>query len=220
MQPRDGVFQNHLLLGRILIILKPFTMEISRPPSGQPTPPHARCVFQGVIFNVYQWEQVDYAGNIKIFETLKRSDTAIIIPVTQEGSIIYSKQEQLGKAPFMSLIGGRVDEGEGGWEAAKRELLEETGYEAKEWALLEAAHPMTKIDWCIYTFIARGCRKVGERNLDGGEKIELRFATFEEFAHLITHEDFREDGLRIRFLEAMLDSKKMQELRTLIVGEG
>ncbi len=194
-------------------------MKIVRPASSQSMPANAQCVFRGVIFDVYQWDQIDYTGKMQIFEKLKRPDTAIVIPVTEDGKIIYSIQEQPGKAPFMSLIGGRVDDGEDGLEAAKRELLEETGYDAQDWTLLDAAHPTTKIDWCIYTFVARGCQKVGEQDLDGGEKIELRFATFEEFARLVTHEDFREDGLKIRFLEAMLDPKKMQELKTLITGE-
>lgn len=182
-------------------------------------PPHAKCVFRGVIFNVYQWEQKDFQGGVQIFEALSRPDTASIIPVTEDGRIIYSFQEQPGSPPFLSTIGGRVDEGENALEAAKRELLEESGYGSDDWILLDADRPAGKIEWTYYTFIARGCRPIAEQSLDSGEKIELRYATFDEFIRLVTQEDFREVGLKIRFLEALLDPAKMTALRQQIMGK-
>ncbi len=52
--------------------------------------------------------------------------------VLPDGRIILTEQEQPGKEPFIAACGGRVDEGEEILTAAKRELLEESGYEAKE----------------------------------------------------------------------------------------
>ena len=181
-------------------------------------PPEASCVFRGIIFDVYQWEQKDFVGNTKIFERLTRPDTAKVIPVTEDGRIMYAFEEQPGKPPFYSTIGGRVEEGEDALDAAKRELLEETGYEGTEWSLLEATQPVGKMEWTYHTFIARGCRPVAAQSLDGGEKIELRFATFDEFIRLVVEEDFHESALKIRFLEALLDPEKMKQLRTQVMG--
>src|SRR3989339_528828 len=86
-----------------------------------------------------------------------------------EGRIILTKQEQPGKEPFIGTTGGRVDEGEDILSAAKRELLEESGYEAEEFILWDAQHPTSKIDWVVYTFIAKGLRKIDEAHLDSGE---------------------------------------------------
>jgi 8-oxo-dGTP pyrophosphatase MutT (NUDIX family) len=58
--------------------------------------------------------------------------------------------------------------------AAKRELLEESGYEADEFVLWDAQHPVIKIDWVVYTFVAKGLRKVADLRLDGGERITPR----------------------------------------------
>lgn len=193
-------------------------MEIIRPESRQPIPPTAKKVFDGVIFDVYQWEQEMYDGSKRMFEKLKRPDTVSVIPVTEEGKIILSYQEQPGSAGSYSTLGGRVDEGEDVLEAAKRELMEESGYEAKEWVLFDAYQPHTKVDWAVYTFVARGCRKVGEQELDGGEKIELKEVSFDEFIRMTTEEKFRLEEIKMKVLEAKLDPAKMDELKKVILG--
>lgn len=192
-------------------------MKIEKPKSKQPFPENAKLVFKGAIFDVYQWEQELYNGNKAIFEKLKRPDTVLIIPVTEDGKIIMSYQEQPGKAPFTGTIGGRVDEGEDALEAAKRELLEESGYEAREWVVLDAFQPVSKIEWAIYVFIAKGCKKVAEQSLDGGEKIELRLVDFDEFVEIVLDEKFGDMEMRVRFLEAKLELNKMTELRKIIM---
>lgn len=191
-------------------------MEISRPKSKQPIPENAKRVFKGVMFDTYQWEVDGYDGSKKVFEKLKRPDTAMIIPVTEDGKIIIALQEQPHKPPFIGTIGGRVDEGEDILEAAKRELLEETGYVAKDWVLFDAVQPVSKIEWAIYTFIAKGCKKVAEQDLDGAEKIELKFVSFEEFIDLAVNDDKFGDEFRIKILEAKLEPKKMEELKKLL----
>jgi len=166
-------------------------MQIKKPISNQPIPANAKRVFKGVVFDVYQWEQKGYDGKVKTFEKIKRYDTALIIPITKEGKIILAKQEQPGKKPFIGLVGGRVDEGEKPLEAAKRELLEETGYKAKEWLLFDALQPVSKIEWALYFFIAKGCHKVANQTLDGAEKIDLFLVNFDEFLEVMLHDNFR-----------------------------
>lgn len=188
-------------------------MEIEKPISKQPIPQNAKCVFKGVIFDVYQWEQQGYDGKIKIFEKIKRHDTAMVIPITEQGKIIVAKQEQPGKGPFIGLVGGRLDEGEEPLEAAKRELLEETGYEAREWLLFDSVQPIGKVEWAVYTLIAKGCYKVAEQSLDGAEKIDLLFVDFDEFVEMALHKEFGDQELRLRLMEAKLDPTKMAAVK-------
>jgi 8-oxo-dGTP pyrophosphatase MutT (NUDIX family) len=192
-------------------------MEIIRPKPKQPIPANARRVFQGKIFDAYQWEQELYDGTTAIFEKLKRPDTVIIIPVLDDGKILFARQEQPDKAPFVGLLGGRVEENEDILEAAKRELKEESGYEAKEWLLFDAIQPVSKIEWMIYTFIARNCEPKGEQTLDAGEKIFLQTATFGEFVDIVTSDKFNDRELQIKFLRAKLDPQEMAKLKKLIL---
>ena len=83
---------------------------------------------KALFFDVYQWEQELYNGSKAVFEKLKDLDT-VVFTYTPDGKILLNEQEQPGKESFIGTAGGRIDEGEEVLEAAKRELLEETGYE-------------------------------------------------------------------------------------------
>lgn len=179
-------------------------------------PPNAKLVFKGVIFDVYQWAQKMFDGSTGIFEKLKRADTTVVIPVTPEGKIVLTIQEQPGKAPFLGCAGGRLEPGEDPLAAARRELLEETGYTSDDFFLWHALQPVSKLDWAVYTFIAKDCRKTAEQNLDSGEKIELKLVDFEEFVRVVTEDNsFLETETVIELLRARQDPAKMAKIREL-----
>jgi ADP-ribose pyrophosphatase len=186
-----------------------------RPESIQPIPNNAQLVFKGKVFDVYQWEQEMYDGTKQTFEKLKRPDTVVVFAVMDDGKIMLTEQEQPGKAPFIGAAGGRMDEGEDVLTAAKRELLEETGYEASEFILWKAQHPTSKIDWVVYFFIAKGLKKVSDQNLDAGEKIKLKFVDFEELPKIVASDNFSEKEIIVDFLNAELDPSKKEELKKL-----
>ncbi len=190
-------------------------MRITRPKPKQPTPSHAKKIFTGEMFDVYQWPQKMFDGSTKTFERLKRADTATVIPITHEGKIIIANESQPGTKASIDLITGRIEEGETALAGAKRELFEETGYQAKEWVLLEALQPVGKIDWVVYYFIAKDCKKIAEQNLDGGEKIKLMYVNFEKFINTILAKK-ETTNLKVKLLEAKLDPKKMKALQKLL----
>lgn len=190
-------------------------MNIIRPEGHYKIPEHAKKVFEGVIFDVYQWEQEMFDGSKMTFEKLKRPDTVVVFPVTDKGNVILTKQRQPGMEVFYTGAGGRVEKGEEILHAAKRELLEETGYEAREFTLWRAIHPVKKIDWCVFVFIAHGLSKAGEMTPDSGEQIELLEVSFEEFLAIAQREDFTDKEIYRDIVEAISDEGKMRSLRTL-----
>lgn len=181
-------------------------------------PKDAKKVFDGVVFDVYQWQQEMYDGSYSTFEKLRRYDTSQIIPVTKDNNILLLEQEQPGEKSFIGLPGGRADSyDEDPLDLAKRELLEETGYKSNDWTLFMSIEPFTKVEWTIYTYIARGCEKVQDQNLDSGEKMKLIEVTFEEFVDIVFDENFRDDELFREFAMAKIEGR-MEELKLKILG--
>ena len=72
---------------------------------------------------------------------------------------------------------GKLDAGEAGFQCAQRELLEETGYSASEWAFAGVLHPVIAYSTeKIEIWFARGL-SLGERHLDRGEFLDVITAT-------------------------------------------
>lgn len=190
-------------------------MSIERPESRQSIPQDAKLVFKGKLFDVYQWEQTLFDGTKTTFEKIKRLDTVVVFAVQDDGMIILTEQEQPGGLPFVGAAGGRVEQGEDPLSAVKRELLEETGYEADQYIVWDAQQPVGKIDWAVYTFIAHGARKVAEINLDAGEKIQLKLVTFDELIDIALQGNFSEREVVEKFIEAKYNNTKRDALRAL-----
>jgi ADP-ribose pyrophosphatase len=184
----------------------------------QPIPPHAKCVFKGALFDVYQWQQELFDGTVATFEKLKRRDTVVVFPVHSDGKILITEQKQPGRSEsFLCGAGGTVEDGEDILSAAKRELLEETGFEAKEFTLWDVQQPASKIEWAVYTLVAKGIRKTSEPNLDAGEKIKLLPVSLDEFIEVATggKENFVEKEIVPILFKAKLDPEKRKELEEL-----
>lgn len=103
--------------------------------------------------------------------------------------------------PFIGALGGRVDEGEEPEQTARRELLEEAGIEAEKYILWDAVQPTEKVDWVIWTYIAKGSKKVSQQNIDAGEKIELIEVTFDEYLDIIAQDDYRDAEISLKLLK-------------------
>jgi len=191
-------------------------MEVGRPTSAQPIPADAKLVFRGVLFDVYQWEQTLYDGSKVVFEKVRRRDTVVVLPVLPDGSVLLTKQEQPGRAAFTGALGGRVNEGEKPVEAARRELLEESGYEASEFRPWFAVHPTTKVEWVVYAFVAIGLRQVSAAHPDAGERISLMPTVFDDFLALAHDPGFIEKEMVPWMLEAKYCASKRASMRQLL----
>jgi ADP-ribose pyrophosphatase len=93
-----------------------------------PPPPNATRVFQGVVHDVWQWEQDLFDGSRATFECSTRQDGVSVIAFLDPQTILLTHEEHSGRARFQDVPGGRVERGETAEVAAARECLEETGY--------------------------------------------------------------------------------------------
>ncbi len=175
-------------------------------------PTDAKRVFKGVIFDVYQWQQQMFDGTNETFEMLKRPDTVEVIAI-QNGQILMTHQSQPNKPDFFSLFGGRVEEGEEPSAAAKRELLEESGLASDDWELLKIYRPLSKMEWSIYIYIARDCKKISEQKLDAGEKIVTVSYSFSEFFEKLISDKSWEPELALDLLKMERNPKELEAFK-------
>lgn len=108
-------------------------------------------------------------------EYVRHQGAAVIIPVLDDGKLIFEKQFRypLGQA-LVEFPAGKIDPGEAALNTAERELLEETGFVAREWRHLGLMHPCVGYsDERIEIFMARGLRRQAEQNLDHGEFLDV-----------------------------------------------
>lgn len=184
-------------------------------------PAHAEKVFDGVRCEIFQWNQPMYDGTTARFERARFMDGAFVLPILKNGKILLTRQEQPMRKSFISLPGGAIDDSDiSPLEAAKRELLEETGAVSQNWSewftFSGTAHTATYVDY----FIARDCEIVGAINPDGGEKIELFEVDFDEFLALSSNEKFHHHWNLLPMLyEARLEKAKYDELKKIIFGK-
>ena len=90
--------------------------------------------------------------------------------------------------------------------AAKRELLEETGYESEEWKhLLTVPSNATMADNYAHLYVARNCRRVSEQSLDETEFLNVMLLSAQEIEEMIKKGEFQQ---AIHIMAWLLSNKK------------
>jgi len=149
---------------------------------------------------------------IEPYYVLHERDWVHVFAQDDGGSVLVVRQFRYAAATLcVELPGGVIDEGESPLAAAKRELLEETGYTASEWTSIGRmyANPARQTN-SIHIYAARGLAQVTSQNLDESEDIEFEFASIAKMHEMIEHN---------RFSQALHAASFYRSLRALERGD-
>ena len=143
-------------------------------------------VFDGTLLKVRRDTVRLPDGSEGTREYIRHPGAVAIVPLFDDGRILLERQFRYPHGrEFIEVPAGKVDPGEPHLETAKRELLEETGYAAKEWQRLGVIHTaIAYTDEAIELFIARKLSHLGKK-LDQGEFLETLTVGFDEAIAMI-----------------------------------
>lgn len=126
-------------------------------------------------------------GSTAAFFVIENPDWVNIIALTPENNTVLIEQYRHGaEKAVMELPGGMIDPGETPEAAARRELLEETGYASDNWVLLGKSRPNPALQSnTIYHYLAVDCRRIGETAFDDHENINTSLVRLDETRRLV-----------------------------------
>ncbi len=113
-------------------------------------------------------------GERSVREYIRHPGAVMVIALLDDGQVVVVRQYRYPlQRALIEFPAGKLDAGEDPLACARRELREETGYVAREWARAGVLHPvLAYADEFIEIWFARGLT-AGERALDDGEFLDV-----------------------------------------------
>ncbi|HEY6303262.1 MAG TPA: NUDIX hydrolase [Terriglobales bacterium] len=151
----------------------------------------SRVSYRGPVFSVTT-DEVEEPGGVRARRDVVRHAGSIVVLAVDDlrsakadrkaaPHILLERQYRHAAQSMMwELPAGRIDEGETSLIAAKRELLEETGYTARQWKrILRFYVSPGFLDETMTIYLAR-CLQTGEAQPEPDERIAIRFFSLSE----------------------------------------
>ena len=146
----------------------------------------SEVVLDGGMMRVKRDQVLLPSGNQSQREFILHPGAVLIIPILENGNLLLERQFRYPlNRVFVELPAGKIDPGEDILFTGQRELLEETGYTAKEWVYLGHQHPCIGYsDEVIYMFLAKGL-EAGDAYCDEDEALELFEASLDDCLQMV-----------------------------------
>ena len=158
------------------------------------------------------------------YYSYSRRDYVVIVATDEEGNYICVRQYRHGiKRVTTEFCAGGIERTDGkeygnrqdaestedALAAAKRELMEETGYESDDWKfLLTVPSNATMADNYAYIYVAKNCRKVSGQNLDETEVLNVHLYNRAQIDEMIASGEFPQANHILALLLADKESNK------------
>lgn len=161
-------------------------------------------IFDGSILHVVKDNVILPNGASATREVVLHNGAVCVIPINERGEIIMERQFRY---PFNEVIweipAGKIDKGETDpLAAARRELLEETGYTAAKMEFIGLYYPSPAIlSEKIYMYVATGLTK-GEQELDEDEFLDVQALPFDTVVQMILNNEIPDGKTQAAVLKA------------------
>jgi ADP-ribose pyrophosphatase len=141
----------------------------------------SRLAFEGVFLRLFVDHVRAADGHEATREYLRHPGAVMMIPLLDDGQVVLERQFRYPLARnFVEFPAGKIEAGEPLLACAQRELLEETGYVAREWTYLGGFHnAIAYSDEKIEVYLAQGLSYQGT-NADDGEVLEVFTAPWQK----------------------------------------
>jgi ADP-ribose pyrophosphatase len=139
----------------------------------------SKLSYKGKVFSVFTDKVQEPGGHINVRDVIRHNGSVVMLAVDEsrdpdDPDILFERQYRHAAGQYLiELPAGRVEPNESTLAAAKRELIEETGYRAKRWTLLTKyfASPGFLGEW-MQIYLAQDIRE-GAAAPEDDENIEV-----------------------------------------------
>jgi len=159
----------------------PFSPPFDPAPHLHETLVASETVYQGGFLTVKRDFVRQADGHEVSYEYVRHPGAVVVIPILDDGRVVVERQFRHPVGRVMTEFpAGKLDPGEDPLACGRRELLEETGYTAAEWAKAGVLHLAIGYSTeVIHIYFARGLR-AGERRLDDGEQLDVHAVSVDD----------------------------------------
>lgn len=141
----------------------------------------AKQIFKGTRFDFYLAQQITKSGERHQREVVIHPGAVVILPLLSDESIVFIKNYRIATGEVLiELPAGTKENNEQPVDTAKRELIEETGFECTSIEPLN--HFYTSPGFCnemMYAYLAKDLHYLGQK-LDASEEIEIEVLTIDQ----------------------------------------
>ena len=150
-------------------------------------------LYTGKIFDVVLEKVTLPNGAVKDREIVRHPGAAAMVPLLDDGRVVLIKQYRHAVGEFVwEIPAGTLEPEEAPTACARRELVEETGYEAANLEKLTEILPAPGYtDEHIHIFLATGLKPVNQR-LEDDEVLELQPTVFETALAMVAQGEIRD----------------------------